>query len=292
MTPSSSRRDAPDADTEVRAWIEARSAPATEATVSLSPVELSVLASELSLPLVPMLHFDPIAIQEPERATELDATTRAELTARGILSQPVDGEVAESIRALLELLAAPLLLLRVEASYFGAEAEWQFACTRDGAIEISEMSDRSYRFSAMALGALQPRVLELTGLEDRNEIAVEPLLVTARTLLVLPKLIEDEDEALAQLVAEGAATESARALIAALLASRCAVAVTVLYRPDENRLVGGELTWIDGFDAGLWITPTPDTTDWDMTGPEPGPEVELRPVTAEWIRAELASYLP
>lgn len=130
--------------------------------MNLSPEELSVLATELGLPLVPLLRYDPIAVEGPERATELDTTTRAKLTARGILSQPVGGKVAEPIRALLELLAAPQILLRVEASFIGADAEWQFACTPEGAIEIAEMSDRSRRFSAMSLHDLLSRVLDLT----------------------------------------------------------------------------------------------------------------------------------
>lgn len=253
-----------------------------------------MLAAELGLPLVPLLSFDPIAVERPERAAELDATTRAELTARGILPEPVGGDVAEPIRALLELLAAPQLLLRVEASFLGAEAEWQYACTPEGAIEIAEMSDRSWRFSAIPPHDLLPRVLELVGLEDRPEIAIDALSLPTRTLLALPDLIEngDKDRVVARLVADGASEPSACALVDALRAARGAASVTVLYRPEAQRLVGGELTWIDGLDAGLWITPIPDTTGWDPEGPDAGPEVELRPVTAEWIRAELASYLP
>lgn len=262
--------------------------------MNLSPEELSVLATELGLPLVPLLRYDPIAVEGPERAEELDVATRAELGERGILSKPAGGEVAEPIRALLELLAAPQLLLRVEASLLGAEAEWQFACAPDGAIEIAEMNDRSWRFSAMPLHDLLSRVLELTGLEDRPEIAADALLLPTRTVLALPDLIENEDDdlVLGRLVADGAGEPSARALVEALRAAKTAASVTVLYRPETHRLVGGELTWIDGLDAGLWVTPTPDTTDWDPDGPEPGPEVELRPVTADWIRAELTSYLP
>ena len=262
--------------------------------MNLSPADLSVLAAEGGLALVPLLRYDPIGVEGTERAMELEAATRAELTARGILSEAHGGAVAEPIRALLELLAAPRLLVRVEASFLGAEAEWQFACTTEGAIEIAELSNRSWQFSAMSPHELLPRVLELTGLEDRPDITVDSLTLPTRTLLALPDLIEDEDEgpALGRLVADGASERSARALIDALRAARSAASVTILYRPEPQRLVGGELTWIDGLDAGLWITPTPDTTDWDPDGPDPGPEVELRHVTSEWIRTELASYLP
>ncbi len=192
----------------------------------------------------------------------------------------------------MALLAAPKLLLRVEASFLGAEAQWQFACTPDAAIEITEMGDRSWRFSALALSQLVARIIELTGLVDRPEIAVAPISLPTRTLLALPEFIDDDKRAMSQLLADGANKASARALLGALRAARTAAAVTVLSRPDRDRLVGGELTWIDAADLGLWITPTPDTTGWDESSSDPGPEAELRPVSAAWIRAELVSYLP
>ncbi len=275
-----------------RAWTTQRSAPASDATVNLTPEELSVQAAELELPLVPLLHYDPIAVEGAEPAAELEVLTRAQLVKREILSAPNAGEVAEPIRALMELLATPRLLLRVEATFLGAEAQWQFACTPNAVIEIAEMSDRSWRFSALALSQLVARIIELTGLVDRPEITVAPISLPTRTLLALPGFIDDDERAMSQLLADGANETSARAALNALRAAHTAAAVTVLSRPERDRLVGGELAWIDAVDLGLWITPTPDTTDWNESSSEPGPEAELRPTTAEWIRTELRSYLP
>jgi hypothetical protein len=198
------------------------------------------------------------------------------------------------VRALLGLLAGPELLARVRTALDGAIIEWQYPCGTQGAVEVTELAQREWRFSALPLGDLVARVCRQTLLEARPVISVAPVVLNARTVLELPQLFADldDDELTARLAAEGNDRAAVDAFIRALRTSRVSATATILTRPETSQLVGGELAWIDAGTEGIWLTPLPDVEDWDPSVDPEGPIIEMRPVAADWIEAELRSYMP
>lgn len=276
-------------------WLAELMEPPSEATVVLSDVELSVLARLCGLPLAPMLEYDPVLSLDEQSARALEAATRAALHDRGIVtSDDRDEIVASPVRALLQLVAGPMLLARVRTARAGAVIEWQYPCGEEGAVEVTELVERQWRFSALPLGDLVTRICRQTMLTARPIIAVGPVVLNASTVLELPQLFADLDDhdLVAHLTAAGNDGAAVGAFVRAFRAADVSATATILTRPEKSELVGGELAWIDAGADGIWLTPLPDAGDWDPTVDPEGPTVEMRPVTSDWIGEELRSYVP
>lgn len=293
-------------------WLVELSLPPSEATIRLTPEELAVLARVAGLPLVPLLRYDPIdALATSERASAEEAT-RGALVEREIIE--ADGRIAEPVRALLDLLAGPQLVGRVEVTRVGVTLEWHYACTPDGAVEAVETEDHAWRFSAFPVGGLIDRMLALTGLGDRpaaGSVGASVPMTTVRAIMASTARAATADDAVHALVGllqrSGGPTESVPALARVLSAETVLASVTLLYQPGEHVLAGGKLDWLDGGGAGLWLVDLPDevgalgepvglaqhdVSATERAASESDPSIEFRPVTAGWIRTELGSYLP
>lgn len=294
-----------------RPWLEEISRPVGESTIGLSAEELAVLARAAALPLVPLLRYDPLDALGSADRPGVEASTGRRLRDDGIIEP--SGAVAEPVRALLELLAAPYLVGRVELARDGMLLEWHYACTPDAAVEAVELEEQVWRFSAFPVGELVDRMCTLVGLAERPWVESGPVDVLPELMAEVSALLgRDEtppaEEVAAMLARGGADPAAATALARALLAPGVGASVTLLYQPSDHQLAGGKLDWLDTGESGLWLVPLPDQVE-DPVGTDPAsealealpdergaadvePPLEFRSVTASWIRKELRSFLP
>jgi hypothetical protein len=260
-------------------------------SIDFTVEELAVLAELLGAPTLPRLGAEPLAHHSTEVQTALLEAGRRSLVARRVLTVGDDGDVlADAVRSLLEVTSQPALLGRAEHEVEGRVETIFYSSVPDVSVEDLELEGSIHRLTPFATEELLTRMLDRCSLTQRPAPDSSPFTTTLGGLRLCGErvLAGDVDGARQALGGNGSS-----AFVDALLTRVSSSRVTVLYRPSETVIEGGELTWIDGGGSGLWLTPTPDLdADEDELEEALDLEVEIEPTTADAIASELFSYLP
>lgn len=272
-----------------------------EVTFDLSIEEIVVLVGGAGTEIPPPLGPNPLGFEPAEtRAARLD-TARRGLEARQLLDRST-GAVVAPVAALFELFAGPDVVVRIQREADGRVHESSVCGAPDVAGEMFELVGGLWRFVVFQAAQLPARVAGRAGLIERPHNGDALIRLRPGSVPRIARLLADDHEgAVSYLVdSEEVEVSTAQRLATALEARLASAIVTILWRPSETVLEGGELSWLDCGDQGLWLMPVP-------APPPPRPEgasddavvsafgdvrMEMQAVSAEWILAELISYLP
>lgn len=288
-------------------------APADAAvSIAFTREELVVL-SELAQLRLPLLGDRPLGGMDPGVRDVLTGAAQRSLLARGVATSAEDRVlVAKAAIGLLEIVAAgSLRVVCDELDGTGAllSRRLWFAVPY-AAVEVWVDEDENYRFLPFATVDLLPRILERTGVIDAidREGAPIPLpygaWITARDAAYAGRLLEAR-QALADGGVEGAAAD---AVLATLERVQRMFGLQIVHHPSPTTTAGGEIAWMDGGDAGVWLTPTLDqpftTVDvrsdgWFGEPAEPAAAddlwpvpISVEPITRQAVADALLSFLP
>ncbi len=269
-----------------------------DVAIDFSVEELVALALLLGQPLLPGLGEDPLAaLDAGQRDAVLDSARRSLVARRVVVGEETSDhkitlEVLGAVASLLAAASSPGILSRVEHEIDGRVETGFFMSVPEVSVEHSALVGGVHQLTPFATEDLLARVLDVCGLEERPAIDAKPFATTLGALRQCGACVEqgDLDAARDALGDNDAVSAFVRAVSTRTASSR----VTILHRPDDTHVEGGELTWLDGGEHGLWITPTPDTgfgsdPDFDESLTLP---VAIKPARATEIAEELFSYLP
>ncbi|MSO37258.1 MAG: hypothetical protein EXQ69_03290 [Acidimicrobiia bacterium] len=266
-------------------------------SIDFSIEELVVMAEILELRGIPGLGQEPLAFLAPDLHEAVLASARRSLVARRFV-RPTDDEGFEIMRPVAQMVASVAragIQIRAVFEADGLVETRCFAAEPDLAIEHSVVFGAVQRLTPFRTEQLLARVLEFSGIEARPQSAVAPLTTSERALTACVEMLAAGDRGAAELVltTDGVPEPSAAAFVAAIEHRVSSASVSILHRPKAEEIHGGELTWIDCGEHGLWLTPplseVAETADGEALEPV---LVTIEPTTAKWIAEELLSYLP
>lgn len=281
-------------------------------SIAFTREELVVL-SELAQLRLPLLGDRPLGGIDPGVRDVLTGSAQRSLLARGVATRTDDSVlVARAAIGLLEIVAAgSLRVVLDELDGVGAllRRRLWFAVPH-AAVEVWVDEDENYRFLPFATVDLLPRILERTGVLDAVDREGAPLpmsygaWIAARAAAHAGRPL-DARQALADGGIEGAAAD---ALLITLERVQRVVGLQIVHHPSSTTTAGGEISWMDAGDAGIWLIPTLDqplatvdvrTTGWfgDRGELEPSPDLNPLPISVEPIGRQaiadaLLSFLP
>ncbi|MDP8910724.1 MAG: hypothetical protein M3M94_01505 [Actinomycetota bacterium] len=254
--------------------------------VELSNDELAFLIEFLELDPVSDLPELPSIDTDPGHRRLCVGTALRALAARGIVVSTNDGEprVVPEVEATVATAAEPLLVLELERRAGDVVERGLYGIGDDLAVEVEDVSGGGYRLWPQDPDTVHERLLELIGIRDGEDgedvrYAGEPVVVP-----VVPDALQAETTpSLAD------APEAARSFVEAIAAGRPRSRVVCLTREGDDRLVGGELTWVEDVDGRLWLFEP--TSRNDANAAVEGESVTVRVVSPGWIVDELGSYV-
>jgi hypothetical protein len=272
-------------------------------SIDFSVEELVCLTDALGLRLPPAIDGDPLStLSARERVLVLDGAQRS-LLARQML-RATNGilVVVPAVARLLELTSEPGVIVRAQHEQGGVVEARVYAADPEVAVEHFEIAPAVYRLTPFPTEELLVRALRRCELEDRPMIDVDPFSVTLGDLMVAAERIADGnmERALSEFIASAGGTDSAQAFARALETKIRSARVAVLHAPAAEQLAGGDLTWLDGGERGLWLTPTVEPRALDLaldgadvvTADASDVAMTIESTSAKAIAAELLSYLP
>ncbi len=255
--------------------------------IELSQEELVVLARLLGR----AEHLDDLS-------GEVSSATRRSLLARRVLTTDAgDDEIAAPIDRLLETMWAPALIGRAWRHAAGVLERRSFGARPDLGVEQRTNEDGVVRIEPFAVEELLVRMLAHAQLEDRPLAAASGFAAGLGVLVEAIECAQRRDIARSEalLTAEGVTEDSAAGFCAAA-ANLIAIAGAGLGSADNDASPGGEVSWLDGGDQGLWRMPIVLARQLCFGAEDPfvdAAEVcEVSAVDARTVAAELAAYLP
>lgn len=256
--------------------------PTDELSVDFTTEELLLLAERCGVePPAGLTAGDTLQLPAEYRQAIREQAEGA-LRARRVLGE--DGtEPVEAVVTLLSVLGRPALLTTASIEQGGVVETRFYASNPDLAVEHRSLATSVHRLLPFATRDLLSRVLGFVDLRPVEPPAVPALVATVATLEACSTKVAEHDHhaAVAVLTQAGAPSVTAEAFVEALKAKRASASVTILYRPEDDKVAGGQLTWIDAGLRGLWVS---EATEGDR--------LEVIPRPAEEIAKELLSYLP
>ncbi len=231
-------------------------------------------------------------------ATESDGKRvqrgRRSLATRGLLvpTGKRSRELVEPIGLLLETLERPGVLVRAVRSPSGETVARQYAATLALAVEHVRL-EGGHRLTPFNPDEVLARALAFVQLTERGEVAEGEFEVGQDVLEAATQARAHEDSAgmAERLVAAGVDRGIALSFAEAANAADVSATIYITFRPEEDVFAGGELTWLDGGEAGIWLVEGASSGDESEERGSPA-IVRVRTTTAEWIARELFSYLP
>ena len=260
-----------------------------EVSIDLTTEELMLLTERLEVEALPGMAESQDAIPDEYRAVLRDQAESA-LVARGVLEpppdEPDDHDVAmptDAVGALIRAAAKPALLTTASHESKGVVETRFYSSSPEFSVEHRSMAMSVYRLSPFATRDLMARVLRFVDLRPAEPSTVDPIETTVEALEACSEQLAGHDHAagVAALTATGVSEVAADALAETLKAKRASASVTHMYKPTDDKVAGGRLTWIDAGLEGLWLTE-----------PEDEGRLVVTPCSAEDLASELLTYLP
>jgi hypothetical protein len=172
------------------------------------------------------------------------------------------------------LVASARAVVRVTHRVADADEERTYHVGEELFVEEVRLEDGRIRLSAFDLAGLAEEIFAFVDLVPRPSATADPIELPAASVERLARA--GPAPALADLPL------SVRPFAEALSSALSSSAVMSVYQ-EENRIVGGELAWIDGGDAGLWC----------VEPAEAAPDVVVvTPIDEPYLVRRILAYLP
>lgn len=252
----------------------------SERHIDLSAAEIAALSSALGVDLA------TTTLTSSSNADDL-VVGRKSLIRRKLATDDSKGmSMADPVRAIVDVLVSPALIGRIERSTVAAAetAVRSYFAVPELTIEVQPIAAGLHRFTPIETQNLLLRILDFASLFDWAPRSTEPFEVSERLIELLRKA-EQDDPAVATMMAGSSAPRASLDQLSRASAGGVTVSAALLHRPEETLFEGGELTWLDGGEAGLWTLEPIET-------PSADPLIRVSPTTALKIAKELFSYLP
>lgn len=254
--------------------------------VALSFEELASLAELFGVEGFPGVPEELFAGVRPEIRDAMLSTASRSLIARRVVrvldEEEGTVEVVQPYAAVLGVVLEPDVVLTGQQQV-GEESETRILYVSDDLmVEQSTPADFIHEFALLDAEDLLPYALDLGDDRDSSEVGSE-LTMPVHALDRLEDLIADGDLDGAKALVPGGSP-----FVDALLQTRRSNHLQALHR-DGERVVGGELTWVDGASRGIWLIDRVEDTDGQ---PDGDPLLRIRSVTAQELMDRLRSYLP
>jgi hypothetical protein len=246
----------------------------------------------------PLPGLDLPTLQDDSRLANdaLDAATRSLIARHAVRVVGPDLEVVNAVSELIAAVTAPGILGKAEREADENRETRYFSATAEVTVERRMLTEGVHRLTVFSSSELLVRMLEFCRLSERTLPEAKPFDLSAGDLercQVHARAGASED-ALGVLRAAAVNDSSAQAFVRALAGCLASSRVAIVHRPSKTVVEGGELSWIDAGDQGLWLMPTIDarleaaTPDTDALTQH----VTIEPTTAPALAAECYSYLP
>lgn len=257
-------------------------------SVYLTTEEIAVLCASLELELPPPLNDVWSTLTETHRDAAMAMATTT-LVERTILSGENGQEVHEAIGLLMASFAAPGLVAVAAMEFSDGVDSRAYAVDDNLAVEHETMSPSIHRLRAFPPRDLVAQIQLFLDLRPAPLPDTEPFEARIADLDASADKVEahETETAIAVLTEAGVGVEPASEFVDALRTRRATNVVSVVYRPDDEQVAGGQITWIDTGTGGLWkVEPVAGSSD--------GGEVcaEVSPTSADEIMQEMMSFLP
>lgn len=268
-----------------------------EPSIDFSIEELVAVAELLQLHGIPGLGAEPLAFLDPAVHEVVLESARRALVARRFIAPSDDGsyQIKRPVAQMVSNVARAGIQVRAVFEADGLVETRCFAAEPELALEHSVVFGAVQRLTPFRTEQLLARILEFCGIEARPSFDCAGFTVPEAVLTACVDRLAAEDQAggVAALRNAGVAEGAASAFVAALENRVSSAAVSILHRPQTNEIIGGELTWLDAGEHGLWLTPILAGIEINDSGDDVDPKpITIEPTTAKWIAEELLSYLP
>lgn len=268
-----------------------------EPSIDFSIEELFAVAELLQLHGIPGLGAEPLAFLDSAVHEVVLESARRALVARRFVAPAEDGsyEIMRPVAQMVSNVARAGIQVRAVFEAEGAVETRCFAAEPELALEHSVVFGAVQRLTPFRTEQLLARILEFCGIEARPAIECQAFNVTEAALTACVGRLEAEDRegGVTALTSAGVPEATASAFVVALEHRVSSASVSILHRPQANEISGGELTWLDAGEYGLWLTPILAGAEINDSGDEVEPvPITIEPTTAKWIAEELLSYLP
>jgi hypothetical protein len=216
---------------------------------------------------------------------------RTSLEERGII---IDGTVNESVVDLLTVAAEPGIICSCAVEHDQIVDTTFLLAVPDLAVEHSAPAATVHRFTPFLPRDLMARLLRLVDLRPAQPAPVKGFSAPVLAVETASALALDSslDDARAILIDAGVAEDSAAGFVESMRSRHSTALVTILHKPEAELVAGGQLTWIDCGLAGLWKIESPESDPTDFDDQDGTTMIDVEPVHAETLAAELLSYLP
>lgn len=276
-------------------------------TIDFTTEELLVIAEITGGPLPAGLEIESLDELPAAYRDYARQTAERTLRARRVVQDGIDGRpvVVDAVRAMLEVVGSPGLLGVCALEEDGVVETRFFCASPELGVEHAAIATSVHRFTPFLTRDFLARLLRFADLRPARVPDVDPFEVPLSVLeRVGESVSRGEVDAGRVLLMDAGVPEAAAAVFAAAFANKkSTVTVTVLTRPDPEKVVGGMLVWLDAGLDGNWVTEGVDDAGTvvgagagagggqsDIGSPDP--VVLLRPESAEQMAAELLSFLP
>lgn len=246
--------------------------------------ELAVVAELLDLETFPGARVSPDDLTLEAQEEALTSGTRS-LVARQILEFAEDGSLIITpphAAILLPVVQAKVVITVTQA--LGPRTDIRrISVINDLAVVQSSVYYGVHTHALFHSAEIIDRVIDFVGLAAAEEVQGAPHLMNT---VEFEELVSIEHSDLTETNTSSTPTSS---FSQALSARKSSTTVGCCWKDGED-VVGGELTWVDAGDEGIWvIEPTDPATTAD---PGEDDHVALaRPVSGAWIASELSMYL-
>jgi hypothetical protein len=233
----------------------------------------------------------PDVVRDHLRAEAVAELLDRRILARGEGPDEVDGSVAAVVR----VAAEPGLLLVATVESAGVAETHYFAVNPDLGVEEAPLSSSLHRFTPFPASEVLKRALRFCDLRPHELPDVTSFRLRTSALEAVGQAVLDgqSEEAVGILDGAGVDAATASAFLAVVSGAQRTVSMTVFYRPSDDEVAGGSLTWLDGGLDGLWIAEAVESDGLVGFGePEDDPLVDLLPSTGHEVARELLAYLP
>jgi EspG family len=254
-----------------------------ETSIEFTYDELAIVTRQLGCDMPVGVAADDIELP-PSVVERLEASARAALGARRILTGTDADSVNSAVKSLLDLAASPKLVVSIEIDESDVVETTFLLCDEDLGVEVAPVAGSVYRFTPYITRDLVRRVLKVSDLRPATPVLTECLRLTVEQI-EHAALIADNDVFAGSdyLSSVGVPKASAGLFADALAQRRRSVSVTALHRPEDSRVEGGTMSWIDCGIAGNWLS---EAVEGDPD------QLDVRSVSIDELVAMLVSYLP
>lgn len=262
--------------------------------IELTTEEIVVLCEAGGLGLPISLADEPLGHLTESRAALAKSNAQRSLVARRAMQTEEDGVTRpiEAIRTILEVASAPGIIGLVTVELIDEEDidVRTLAVLPELGVEARKVGTNLHRFTPFAPEDLVARIIRLLDLRPSGIPTNVTFEATFGALERCGEIVEEAgndslDAAVAVLVADGIAADSAEIFVEALSVRRGSTQIALFHKPSDTLMEGGSLSFIDAGLAGYWQTDALEPGDANKTA-------KITSVDAQSLAKQVIDFLP